>query len=126
MSAQPSPLPGASEVVLGVLNVAGQTVTVVDFARRIGCRPTVIEPSHYFVIVELDGFPCALVVDHIAGIRRHVAGQPPWHGDSEGDALVAGAVQLDDGLCLVLDPGRFLFEQDKKQLASALAEAGHD
>ena len=126
MSAQPTPLPGASDVVLGVLSVAGQTVTVLDFARRTGCRPTALDPAQHFLLVELAGFPCAVVTDRILGIGRHDAGARQWPGGAASAAFVDGAVQLDDGLCLVIDPDKFLFEQDKIQLAAALAETAND
>jgi purine-binding chemotaxis protein CheW len=126
MSAQPTPLPGASDVVLGLLNVAGQTVTVLDFARRVGYRPTILDPEQLFLLVEIAGFPCAVVAERIVGISRHDAGARQWPGGASGAAFVDGAVQLADGLCLVIDPDRFLFEQDKIQLAAALAEFAHD
>ncbi|MGO4479322.1 chemotaxis protein CheW [Massilia sp. 2TAF26] len=126
MSAQPTPLPGASDVVIGLLNVAGQTVTVLDLARRAGYRPTVLDPEQYFLLVEIASFPCAVVAERIVGIARHDASARQWPPGAGGAAFVDGAVQLDDGLCLVIDPHRFLFEQDIIQLAAALAEHAHD
>lgn len=121
LSAQPSHLPGAIEIVLGVLNVGGDTVTVLDFARRAGCAPTVITPAQQFLIVDLGGFLCALVVDSIIG-----PGQAPrvvggWPGAAGAAGFVDGALQLPDGLCLVIDPARFLFAHEQEQLAQALA-----
>lgn len=120
-SARPAPLPGASEIVLGVLNVGGETVTVLDFARRAGCGATVITPGQQFLIVELGGFPCALVVDRINGPATASA-RADWPGAAGAAGFVDGAVRLPDGLCLVVDPERFLFEHELAQLAQALAE----
>jgi purine-binding chemotaxis protein CheW len=128
LSAQPGPLPGASEIVLGVLNIGGETVTVLDFARRAGCGPTVITPAQQFLIVELCGFPCALVVDGIKGPGTAAGVDAGWPGAAGAADFVDGAMQLSDGLCLVVDPARFLFEQERTQLALALAGASieHD
>jgi purine-binding chemotaxis protein CheW len=123
LSAQPSPLPGAVEIVLGVLNVGGDTVTVLDFARRAGCAPTVITPTQQFLIVDLGGFQCALVVDSIIGPGQAARVGGGWPGAAGAAEFVDGALQLPDGLCLVIDPARFLFEHEQEQLAQALAGA---
>lgn len=119
-------MPGASDVVIGGLSVAGQTVTVLDFACRLGYRPTARDPEQHFLLVEIAGFPCAVVAECIVGIARHDTGARQWPGGAGGAVVVDGAVQLDDGLCLVIDPEKFLFEQNKIQLAAALAEFAHD
>lgn len=122
-SARPEPLPGASEIVLGLLDVGGQTVTVLDFALRAGCGATVISPAQQFLIVELTGFLCAFVVDAIIGPGVAERGAQGWPAELGAAEFVGGALRLPDGLCLVIDPARFLFEHEQAQLARALAEA---
>lgn len=125
LSARPVPLPGASDIVLGVLDVGGETVTVLDFARRACGRPTAITPSQQFLIVESNGFPCALVVDSIVG--PGIA--PPaaaWPDEAGGAGFVDGALHLPDGLCLVVEPARFLFDHEREQLTQALAGVAGD
>lgn len=121
-SAQPQALPGASEIVLGVLDLGGETVTVLDFGLRAGCGPTVIHPAQQFLIVELQGFLCAFVVDAINGPGEAGRGAAGWPAGLGAAPFVDGAVRLPDGLCLVVDPARFLFEHERAQLAQALAE----
>jgi purine-binding chemotaxis protein CheW len=123
LSARPVPLPGASSIVLGVLDVGGDTVTVLDFALRATGRPTVITPTHQFLIVETDGFLCALVVDGIAGPGTAVP-DSAWPDAAGAADYVDGVVRLPDGLCLVVDPARFLFEHERAQLTHALGAAG--
>jgi chemotaxis signal transduction protein len=127
MSAQPAPLPGAPDPVLGVLNVAGETVTVIDFGAHAGLGATTLSPSQHFLILDLSGFLAALVVDHIRG----VAERDPAAGGAAPDKVASAQfidsiVRLDDGLCLVVDPDKFLFEQEKAELAAALAGAGDE
>jgi purine-binding chemotaxis protein CheW len=117
-SARPVPLPGASGIVLGMLNVHGQAVTILDFARRAGGGPTVIAPDQHFLIVDLAGFACALVVDAIVGPGT-AAGAAAWPDAAAPAGFVAGAFELPDGLCVVIDPARFLFEHERAQLVQA-------
>ena len=123
LSARPVPLPGASEIVLGVLDVAGDTVTVLDFALRATGRPTVITPSQQFLIVEMDGVLCALVVDGVHGPGTAVP-DSAWPDAAGAAGYVDGVVRLPDGLCLVIDPARFLFDHERAQLTQALGAAG--
>ncbi|GAB3474240.1 hypothetical protein GCM10027321_47710 [Massilia terrae] len=122
LSAQPDPLPGASDIALGVLDIGGETVTVLDFSRRAGCGPTVIHPGQQFLIVELGGFLCAFVVDAITGPGVAMRGADGWPGEVGAAGFVDCAVHLPDGLCLVVDPARFLFDEEQAQLALALEE----
>jgi purine-binding chemotaxis protein CheW len=122
LSARPVPLPGASEIVLGVLDVGGETVTVLDFALRATGRPTVITPAQQFLIVEMNGVPCALVVDAIVGPGTAVP-DSAWPDAAGAAAYVDGVVRLPDGLCLVVDPARFLFDHERAQLTQALGAA---
>jgi purine-binding chemotaxis protein CheW len=123
LSAHPSPLPGAIDIVLGVLNLGGDTVTVLDFARRAGCAPTVITPAQQFLVVDLGGFLCALVVDSIVGPGWAARVGGGWPGAAGAAEFVDGALQLPDGLCFVIDPARFLFAHEREQLAQALEGA---
>ena len=122
-SARPVPLPGASDIVLGVLDVGGATVTVLDFALRATGRPTIITPAQQFLIVEMDGVLCALVVDGINGPGTAIP-DSAWPDAAGAAAWVDGMVRLADGLCLVIDPVRFLFEHERAQLTQALGAAG--
>lgn len=119
-AAEPEPLPGAEGVVLGALNVGGEPAVVVDMARRLGLAPAAIEPSQLLLVVDLAGYLAAVVVDRIAGVtaRDPVRMLPDA---LQGAPFIAGMVRLDDGLCLVLDPLRFLFEDERAMLERALA-----
>jgi purine-binding chemotaxis protein CheW len=120
-SAAPVPLPGASDIVLGVLNVAGDVVTVVDLSRRLGIEPAPLAPSQQILVVELSGFLAGIVVDRIVGVTERAGAQmvPQAVGSAR---YMAGLVRLDDGLCLLVDPGRFLFPHEGEALSRALAE----
>lgn len=121
-SARPMPLPGAADVVLGVLDVGGERVTVLDFALRACGRPTVLTTAQQFLIVDVDGLPCAFVVDRVVGPGIAVP-EAAWpHAAGVAD-YVDGAVRLADGLCLVVDPARFLFAHERAQLTPAPAGA---
>jgi chemotaxis signal transduction protein len=121
-SAEPVPLPGAGSIVLGVLNVAGEMVAVVDVRRRLGLAPAPLDPSQQILIAELSGFLAGIVVDRIFGVTERDAARL-FPGEVGAAPYVCGMVRLDDGLCLVVEPSRFLFEDERAALGEALGAA---
>ncbi|MBQ5946020.1 chemotaxis protein CheW [Massilia sp. ST3] len=122
--AEPAPLPGAGAIVLGVLNVAGEMVVVVDVGRRLGLAPAPLDPAQQILVAELSGFLAGIVVDRIHGVTERDPAQL-FPGEVGAAPYVAGMVRLEDGLCLVVEPGRFLFADECASLSGALAGAAH-
>jgi chemotaxis signal transduction protein len=120
-SAAPRPLPGAPEIVLGILNVEGGLVIVIDFFRRVGLSCSVIETSQQLVLVDMGDFRGGLIVDRVIGVTERDAesasGMPPRLAGAD---FVEAIVRLEDGLCIIVDPERFLFDHEKALLGDAL------
>lgn len=119
-SAAPSPLPGADAVVLGVLNVGGTVIALLDLCFRLGLPRLPIDPSQQIVILELPGLLCGVVVDRINGVVERTA-DSAMPDELNAATFVMGLVRLEDGLCLVVDPARLLFPDEMQALAAALA-----
>lgn len=124
-SAEPMPLPGAGDIVLGALNVGGELVAVVDLCRRLGLRSAPILPSQQLLIVELSGFLAGVLADRIIGVTERQL-ETALPAEVGGAPFLRGAVRLDDGLCLVLDPKEFFFPGECAALALALTKATDD
>ena len=123
-SAEPLPLPGVGPVVLGVLNVGGSIVSLLDLCYRLGLPQAPIAPAQQIIVLELEGLLCGLVVDRIVGVVERDA-QIAMPDALAAAPFVKGVVRLDDGLCLIVDPARFLFPEETQALADAL-EGGLD
>jgi chemotaxis signal transduction protein len=120
-SAEPAPLPGAGDIVLGALNVAGELVGLVDPCRRLGLPAAPMLPSQQVLLVELSGLPVGLLVDRVFGVVER-AGATLVPDKLACAPFVAGMVRLDDGLCLLVDPQSFLFPHESEALSAALLE----
>jgi chemotaxis signal transduction protein len=119
-SAAPSPLPGAGTVVLGILNLGGTIVAVLDLCYRLGLPQRPIEPSQQILVLQLPGILCGVVVDRINGVVERAA-DVAIPDKLTAAPFVRGMVRLDDGLCLIVDPAHFLFPDETQALAAALA-----
>lgn len=126
-SAAPTLLPGAPEIVLGVLNVEGELVIVVDFFGRIGLPFSAIEISQQLVLVDMTGFRAGFIVDRVLGVTdREMPGTSGVPQRLAGAEFVESIVRLDDGLCIIVDPESFLFDDEKVLLGEALEKIGDE
>jgi purine-binding chemotaxis protein CheW len=96
-----TPVPGASSAVLGVRNLRGAVLPVVDLAAVLGLPRT--EPCQRIVIAEQAGCRAALAVDSVTGVEQ----LPVAAEETESPHLI-GAVLSDGALVGVLDVGSLL------------------
>lgn len=121
-----TPLPGAPDIVLGVINVAGTLVPVIDLRRRFGLPARDIALSDHIVIARADRRTVGLVVDAVIGLLSvgteqvvRVAEILPAVDDIEGVAT------LNDGLLLIHDLAKCLSLDEAHTLDEAMKGAGH-
>jgi purine-binding chemotaxis protein CheW len=90
-------VPGAPEVVLGLMNRRGELCTVVGLARLLGL-PEV--PPLYAVVVAKDGHVIALAVDRLEGVRDIPADE---HARAQSPATSRFVARVGQGLISILD-----------------------
>ena len=119
-----TPLPKAPEIVLGVINVRGQVIPVVNIRRRFRLPEREPTLSDHIVIARTTRRTAALITDSVAGVfeclEREVV---PSQAIAPGIQYVAGVVKLSDGMVLVHDLDRFLSLDEEQGLDEALANA---
>jgi purine-binding chemotaxis protein CheW len=124
-----TPLPGAPAVILGLLNLRGAPVPVLDARRRFGHPARALHPDEQFVVARAGGMGAAarrvaLRVDGAEALVEVPAGaieDPRRHVATA--AHVEGVVALDDGLLLIHDVARFLARAEAESLDAALDAA---
>lgn len=124
LSAWPTPLPGAPDVVLGVLNIAGQVVTVLDFFCRVGLVFSGIETSQRILVLTIGGLDIGIVVDAACGVidqEIHSADSHAFHTTSRAH-FVSDVIQLVGRLCIIIDPESLLFDDEASDLRDALKD----
>lgn len=100
-------VPLAPGAVVGLLNLRGRIVPVVDARLRLGlpARTSSVEAAH--VVVELDGELASLVVDRegdVVDVAQTERQEVPETVDPDIRRLCTAAYQRVDALLLVLDP----------------------
>jgi purine-binding chemotaxis protein CheW len=101
-----TPLPHVPPFVLGVLNLRGNVVTVVDLRTILGVKPDgQSRPSHN-VIIRFEGERIGLAVDRIADVVRTTTDaidELPANFDTMDTRFLQGVCAMENELLLVLD-----------------------
>lgn len=122
-AAAPTPLPGAPESVLGVLNIGGELAVVVDIAGRLGLPSSPLCPSQQMIVAHASDLDVAVVVDAIGEVISRAAlplVPPPPHATAS--AVVDGVLALEDGLSVICKPEEFLLSHERALVHEAMQD----
>lgn len=119
-----TPLPQAPDIVLGVVNVQGRVIPVVNPRPRFRLPERGIALTDQLVIAHTTRRPVALVVDAVTGVLEYSGREAVGARDIvPGVEYVEGVVKLADGLVLIHDLDRFLSLDEVRALDRAIESA---
>ena len=116
-----TPLPKAPDIVLGLVNVHGQVMPVLNIRRRFRLPEREADLGDQLIIARTTRRRVALVVDTV----NDVLALPPGELVAPETILtqlehVEGVVKLDDGMVFIQDLDRFLSLDEEQALEAAL------
>lgn len=118
-----SPLPQAPPIALGVINLHGKVIPVLDIRRRFGFPPRDYGLAAHLLVARTRRRTLALPVDAVLGVR-----EVPVDAVTSPDAVlpgighVVGIVTLAEGLLFIHDLDTFLSLDEERRLTGALEE----
>ncbi len=117
-----TPLPGAPAVVMGVIDVRGRFVPVIDMRRRFGRISPPLSPSERFVLAWTGEREIAIRADEVAWFSDvDAATTEPVPDVVRRESTVSGLAHTADGLLLIQDLAGFLSEAESSAVETALA-----
>jgi purine-binding chemotaxis protein CheW len=119
-----TPLPKAPKDVLGVINVQGQIISVIDIRPRLGLPPRGdINLGDHFILVRTPRQRMVLVADTVTDVRRLTENEFVAAENALTTAqYIHGMVKLEEGLILFCDLDQFLDPDEEQKLEDALKE----
>ena len=118
-----SPLPHAPSIALGVINLHGQIIPVLDIRRRLGFPTRDYGLTAHLLVARTHRRILALPVDEVWGVQEVPAeAVVPPHAILPHLSHVAGIVMLTDGLLVIQDLEDFLSLEEERRLTEALKE----
>lgn len=115
-----TPLPKAPDIVLGVVNLQGHVIPVIDIRRRFSLPEKKIALTDQLVVAHTLRRPVALVADAVHDVIGSAQGLIETENILPGLEYVEGVVKLTDGLILIHDLDRFLSLKEESSLDLAL------
>lgn len=110
-----APVPGAPPYVLGIINLRGNVVTVIDTRSRFGLPSTEVDDASRIVIIESDQQVVGILVDRVAEVvelRVSEIDTAPNVGNEESSRYIQGVVTRDDDLLIVVDLNKLLTDEE--------------
>jgi purine-binding chemotaxis protein CheW len=97
-------VPLAPAHFLGVANLRGSIMPVVDVRPLLGMTPAVAGHEVRALVAEHDGIKVALLIDEVLGLELLGGGAPADEGDSpHPGAVIAARLEREDGDAALLD-----------------------
>jgi purine-binding chemotaxis protein CheW len=119
------PLPKAGDVILGVVNVQGRVIPVLDLKKRFGIPTRPVAVSDHLIIARSSTRVLALLVDRVQDILETDSGAvTDQSAILERMDFVEGVLRTDDGMVLINDLERLLFGDEAGELDKALQKSG--
>lgn len=115
-----APVPGAPDYVLGIINLRGNVVTVVDTRRRFGLMPKEPDDATRIVIIEANKQVLGILVDSVAEVVEITADQietAPQVGNDETSRYIQGVFSREGRLIILVDLNKLLSEDEWEDIA---------
>lgn len=115
------PLPRAPEIVLGVINLQGRILPVVNIRKRFRLAEREVELTDHLIIARTSKRAVALIADSVTGVFE-LPDQEVIAADEilPGLEYVEGVVRLQDGVIFIHNLDRFLSLDEERTLEAAL------
>ncbi len=116
-----APVPGAPMYVLGIINLRGNVVTVIDTRARFGLPPSDVTENSRIVIIEADKQVIGILVDSVAEVvylRASEIDTAPNVGTDESAKFIQGVSNRDGELLILVDLNKLLTDEEWEEINS--------
>lgn len=123
-AAEITPLPEAPAIVLGILDLQGEVIPVINLRKRFRLPERGIRSEDLFVVARTQTLTLALVVDGTESVIEETE-RAVLQPDQllTGIAYLEGVTRTDQGLVLIHDLETLLFAAEESLLVQALQQA---
>ncbi|THB73762.1 MAG: chemotaxis protein CheW [Gammaproteobacteria bacterium] len=119
--AEIAPVPGAPPFVLGIINLRGNVVTVIDTRMRFGL-PTMEDMSKSrVVVIEANDQVAGILVDSVSeviGVKGSEIDTAPSVGNEDSSRYIYGVVSRENELLILVDVHKLLTKEEWADIAA--------
>lgn len=114
-----APVPGAPMYVLGIINLRGNVVTVIDTRSRFGLESAEVSDNTRIVIIEAEKQVIGILVDSVAEVvylKGSEIDVAPNVGNDESAKFIQGVSNRDGELLILVDLNKLLSDEEWDEL----------
>ena len=114
-----APVPGAPAYVLGIINLRGNVVTVIDTRHRFGLTSGEVNDNTRIVIIEAEGHVVGIMVDSVSEVvylRQSEVETAPNVGNDESAKFIQGVCHKNGELLILIELNKLLTDQEWAEL----------
>lgn len=114
-----APVPGAPDYVLGIINLRGNVVTVIDTRKRFGLVESELSDNTRIVVIEVDSQVVGILVDSVAEvvyIRQSEMESAPNVGNEESAKFIQGVCNKNGELIILVEFEKMMSEEEWSDL----------
>lgn len=114
-----APVPGAPSYVLGIINLRGNVVTVIDTRMRFGLHTTDVTDNTRIMIIESEKQIIGILVDSVAEVvdlNTSDIDDTPNVGTEESAQFICGVCNRADELLILIDLNKLLTDEEWKEV----------
>ncbi|MDF1763763.1 MAG: chemotaxis protein CheW [Oleibacter sp.] len=114
-----APVPGAPSYVLGIINLRGNVVTVIDTRLRFGLSSAETTEQTRIVIIESENQVVGILVDAVAEVvylRQSETELTPNVGNEESAKFIQGVCHKNDELLILVDLEKMMSDEEWNEI----------
>lgn len=115
-----APVPGAPSYVIGIINLRGNVVTVIDTRERFGLPATEVTDNTRIVILESEEQVVGIMVDAVTEVvylRESEIETAPNVGNDESSRYIQGVCHKNDELLILIEISKLLTDREWAEIA---------
>lgn len=115
-----APVPGAPDYVLGIINLRGNVVTVIDTRRRFGLAEAEVTDATRIVVMESADQVMGILVDSVAEVvylKSSEIETAPNVGNEESARFIQGVCNKDGELIILVEFDKMLSDNEWAEIA---------
>ncbi|MCU7805864.1 MAG: chemotaxis protein CheW [Candidatus Thiodiazotropha sp. (ex Lucinoma annulata)] len=115
-----APVPGAPSYVLGIINLRGNVVTVIDTRTRFGLPSAELDDASRIIVIESEKQVVGILVDAVAEVvelRETEIDAAPNVGTEESSRYIQGVATQEDSLLILVDLNKLLTDEEWQEIS---------
>ncbi len=107
-------IPGSPDYILGVINLRGDVIPVMDLRKRLGLPPKEMTKDSRIIVVEYEQSKLGLMVDSVHNVLEipiSLISKPPGKTMTDRNRFINGIGRLDNNMIFFIDIGHVFDEE---------------